>query len=159
MKKDKRSLLFSVAEAIAAPKVSGCHISTTHTRLGDEIFDGMSKGDLARLKPYEDAALRAIFHQVVHKLTKPKPPWEASDPTLFDLEEWISSATMGERIQYGDADWEDHMAHRENQLESIARSANAFAIDEAKRKKLGDAGMRDEPKMTTTQAIECIGRA
>jgi hypothetical protein len=98
----------------------------------------------------------ALITADVRDQTRSKPEHDQQGDLFSDwyLKSWMPSAVSDDRLKVEDAVWPDHEEKRERQIGTMLISNRRFEREELRRKKLREAGMAADPKMTTAVALK-----
>lgn len=119
---------------------------------GPSIRSSLTTEEQDELRAFGDALIDDLFARETREQTR---GGEATIEQVeaFPMDAWIGAAESGKRVQYRHAKWDDHRAHRENQIQNMRRVNRSFEVEEQRRDRLAAAGMADDPTMTTEDAL------
>ena len=129
---------------------------------GRALAAKLKKAELKLFERHSQTLIESMFVTEVKKQIR-IGSIDNSDPDQPDLfsenlmDQWMHGAESKQHVKYGDAFWIDHYQARESQIKHVTRVTARLAKDEKRRAQLTKAGMPDDKKMTTRQAVEKLG--
>jgi hypothetical protein len=119
---------------------------------GPCVWQRLPRDEKAELLDLAAELVGAVFTNEVKEQTRGQSV-DTGDIDMFPLDQWIGAAESGKRVRYRHAKWDDHRAHRENQIMNVRAVTRAFDAEEGRRDRLAALGMADNPDMTTEEAL------